>query len=461
MAVSRRPASTRAISTTVVPLSSPTASPSAIRPATSLAMRFFTSRASSSLMANGNSSPRIIRLTAPPRTRRATPRSTRTSRSRRTVISAVPNSAAAVATSTRPCSRSASTSWLIRAAASMILNLHHLCSFAQKYCAYDLLRLLRTRLALPCGAPLRNSPQLLAGRLPERAPRFVLNKILNSERAMTCLPPPRFAIRTLGGALHRFLAEDWFTAQMKGALSPAGAGRAPCPGGLPCRHENRIPYRRERRSVGEIQGGHLFYRHPVPQRCRSRVDPLGRSLLADDLHSQQTSSAAFGGHLDVHPLGAREVAGLRGGPHGYGHVFEPGAGGVALAQPGPGDLQMAHLAHRRSDHPGKRGVGAGHIVPDDPALLVGVGGERHMLVLTRNQVEDLHAVAARPDMVVALYQHLHVRAEAAVIPQHQAGILCERGVRPYPEAEDDDVGRDRAVGGQHRADPVVVAGLES
>src|SRR5580704_13811726 len=140
MAVSRRPASTRAISRTVVPLSSPTASPSAIRPATSLAMRFFVSRASSSLMANGNSSPRIIRLTAPPRTRRATPRSTRTSRSRRTVISAVPNSAAAVATSIRPCSRSASTSWLIRAAASMILNLHHSCSFAQNYCAYDFLR---------------------------------------------------------------------------------------------------------------------------------------------------------------------------------------------------------------------------------------------------------------------------------------------------------------------------------
>src|ERR1700689_515448 len=425
MAVSRRPASTRAISTTVVPLSSPTASPSAIRPATSLAMRFFTSRAASSLLASGNSSPRIIRLTAPPRTRRATPRSTRTSRSRRTVISAVPNSAAAVAQSTRPCSRSASTSWLIRAAASMILNLHHLCSFAQKYCANA------------AGRPVRG-----------RAPRSVLEKDLEF-RTRDDLP----AASTGPGA--------WFTARMKGALSPGGAGLAHCACGLPCRHENRIPYRRERRSVREIQGRHLFYRHPVPQRCRSRVDPLGRSLLTDDLHSQQTSGAAFGGHLDVHPLGAREVAGLRGGPHGYGHVFEPGAGGVALAQPGPGDLQMAHLAHRRSDHPGKRGVGAGHIVPDDPALLVGVGGERHMLVLTRNQVEDLHAVAARPDMVVALYQHLHVRAEAAVIPQHQAGILCERGVRPYPEAEDDDVGRDRAVGGQHRADPVVVAGLES
>ena len=81
-------------------------------------------------------------------------------------------------------------------------------------------------------------------------------------------------------------------------------------------------------------------------------------------------------------------------------------------------------------------------MPDDPALLVGVGAERHMLVLARNQVEDLHAVAARPDMVVAQNLHLHVRAQAAVIPQFQAGILCERGVRPYPEAKDDDVGRD-------------------
>jgi hypothetical protein len=55
-----------------------------------------------------------------------------------------------------------------------------------------------------------------------------------------------------------------FTARMKAASSPVGAGLAHCPGGLPCRHENRIPYRRERRSVREVQGGHLFYRHPVP-----------------------------------------------------------------------------------------------------------------------------------------------------------------------------------------------------
>ena len=52
--------------------------------------------------------------------------------------------------------------------------------------------------------------------------------------------------------------------RMKGASSPAGAGLAYCPGGLPCRHENRIPYGRERRSGREGQGGHLLYRHPVP-----------------------------------------------------------------------------------------------------------------------------------------------------------------------------------------------------
>ncbi len=56
----------------------------------------------------------------------------------------------------------------------------------------------------------------------------------------------------------------WFTARMKGASSPASAGLAHCPGGLPCRHQNRIPHRRERRSVREVQGRHLFYRHPVP-----------------------------------------------------------------------------------------------------------------------------------------------------------------------------------------------------
>jgi manganese efflux pump family protein len=63
------------------------------------------------------------------------------------------------------------------------------------------------------------------------------------------------------------MAMGWLllgAARMKGASSPAGAGLAHCPGGLPCRHENRVPYRRERRSVREIQGGHLFYRHPVP-----------------------------------------------------------------------------------------------------------------------------------------------------------------------------------------------------
>ena len=38
--------------------------------------------------------------------------------------------------------------------------------------------------------------------------------------------------------------------------------------------------------------------------------------------------------------------------------------------------------------------------------------------------------------------HLHVRAQATVIAQRQAGLLGERGVRPYPEAEDDHIGRD-------------------
>ena len=48
-----------------------------------------------------------------------------------------------------------------------------------------------------------------------------------------------------------------------------------------------------------------------------------------------------------------------------------------------------------------------------------------------------------------------------MIAQRQAGLPGERGVRSYPEAEDDYIGRDWAVGGQHRADPVVAAGLES
>ena len=64
-------------------------------------------------------------------------------------------------------------------------------------------------------------------------------------------------------------------------------------------------------------------------------------------------------------------------------------------------------------------------------------------------------------MVVAEDLHLHVGAQAAVIAQRQAGLVCERGVRPDSEAEDNDVGGDGAVGGHHGADPVVGAGLES
>jgi hypothetical protein len=63
--------------------------------------------------------------------------------------------------------------------------------------------------------------------------------------------------------------------------------------------------------------------------------------------------------------------------------------------------------------------------------------------------------------VVAQNLHLHVRAQAAVIPQRQAGFLCECGVWSHAEAEDDHIGRDGVVGGQHRADPAVAAGLES
>src|SRR5215472_3572995 len=122
---------------------------------------------------------------------------------------------------------------------------------------------------------------------------------------------------------------------------------------------------------------------------------------------------------------------------------------------------MTYLADRGADHTGKGGVGAGQIVPDDPALLVGVRAERHVLVLAGDQVEDLHAVTTRPDAVVAEDPHLQVRAQAAVITQRQAGLAGERGVRPYAETEDDHVGWDGAVGGQHRADSAVAAGLES
>ena len=64
-------------------------------------------------------------------------------------------------------------------------------------------------------------------------------------------------------------------------------------------------------------------------------------------------------------------------------------------------------------------------------------------------------------MVVPEDLHLHVRAQATLIAQRQAGLPGERGVRPYSEAEDDHIGWDGATGGHHRADPAVAAGLES
>src|SRR5215472_4684429 len=79
---------------------------------------------------------------------------------------------------------------------------------------------------------------------------------------------------------------------------PGGSRLAHSGGGFPCRYQDRIPDRGERWGVGEVQGGHVFDRHPVPQRRCGRVDPLGRPLVADDLHSQQKSAEAFGDHLD-------------------------------------------------------------------------------------------------------------------------------------------------------------------
>ena len=48
-----------------------------------------------------------------------------------------------------------------------------------------------------------------------------------------------------------------------------------------------------------------------------------------------------------------------------------------------------------------------------------------------------------------------------MVAQRQVSLSGERGVRPYPEAEDDHIGWDGATGGRHRTDPAVAAGLES
>ena len=94
-------------------------SPSRISSAAAAAMARFGAIAVAARVANGGSTPDGDAGTAPPCTRRSTPREARWSRSRRTVISDAPVAEASSATATRSAPRSRSTMIRCRSALFM------------------------------------------------------------------------------------------------------------------------------------------------------------------------------------------------------------------------------------------------------------------------------------------------------------------------------------------------------
>src|SRR5450759_644074 len=79
-------------------------------------------------------------------------------------------------------------------------------------------------------------------------------------------------------------------------LSGRSARRArrcpPRPRPRPCaRRSTRLPHRGKRRRVGHVEVDHVLQGHLVPQCGGNGVDPLGRTLLADDLPDAQPPGA--------------------------------------------------------------------------------------------------------------------------------------------------------------------------
>ncbi len=91
-------------------------------------------------------------------------------------------------------------------------------------------------------------------------------------------------------------------------------------------------------------------------------------------------------------------------------------------------------------------------------MLVGVGAERDVAFLPGDQIEDLDAVTARPDVLVAAYAHREVGEQAAVAAEGEAGRPRERRLRADPDAEDDHVGRVLGVLCGHRPHTAVLTG---
>src|SRR3954470_14405801 len=88
--------------------------------------------------------------------------------------------------------------------------------------------------------------------------------------------------------------------------------------------EHRVPHRRERRRVGQVERQDLVDGHLVPDADGERVDPLGRRLPADDLRAEQPAAAPLGDHLQPDRRRAREVPGLGGRVDDGGDERVPG-----------------------------------------------------------------------------------------------------------------------------------------
>src|SRR5664280_442024 len=96
------------------------------------------------------------------------------------------------------------------------------------------------------------------------------------------------------------------------------------------------------------------------------VDPLGRTLLADDLPAEQPPGALLRDQLGGDRRRPGEIAGPGGGLHRRSDVRKPGPDVLGLLQPGTGDLEAADLAHRRTDHAGEGRVAAAEVDPRHP-----------------------------------------------------------------------------------------------
>ncbi|SCG03694.1 hypothetical protein GA0115255_118303 [Streptomyces sp. Ncost-T6T-2b] len=90
-------------------------------------------------------------------------------------------------------------------------------------------------------------------------------------------------------------------------------------------------------------------------------------------------------------------------------------------------------------------------------MLVGVGAQRDVPGAARHQVQDLHAVAARPDVLVAHHPHRQVGEQPPVRTHRQPGLARQLRLRLHTDAEDHHVRRIRPRLRHHLGDPAVAA----